>query len=171
MYSQKGKLKTPESSDVCFVVTVTEVDESNFNDEEQAFSCNMTESATAIKEIEVIRLDNWESLSYKKEIERNGFYNIYFINGERVKNNQYMVVPVDFSMRIVNFNEGGKYLSVGKLPLPKLYLFFTFIYFALIGVWVFNCLGRKEVKVQLIHWLMTGLLVLKTVSLLFKSVN
>eukprot|EP01091_Cochliopodium_minus_P003642 TRINITY_DN13620_c0_g1_i1.p1 TRINITY_DN13620_c0_g1~~TRINITY_DN13620_c0_g1_i1.p1 ORF type:complete len:446 (-),score=87.91 TRINITY_DN13620_c0_g1_i1:78-1343(-) len=171
LLGKQGKFKTPGSVNLCFIITVTEVDESNFNDEEQIYECNMTNTLASIKEVKVIRLDDWKSLTYRQEITRDGFYNIYFANGEKVENNPRMTVPVDFSMRIVNYNKGMNYLPIGKLPLPKLYLFFTFIYMGLVGLWVFNCIGRKNVKVQLIHWLMTALISLKTLSLLFKSID
>ena len=158
-----------DSLNICFLLTLTEVDESNFNDEEVQFDCNNKSKET----LHVVKILDKERFVFNKTIRegQDGYYNLYFVNKEKVPGKSRVTIPVDFQMTIVQYNKGMNYLPVGKLPLPTLYLLFTLLYIGMLAVWVYFCLLKSGLKVQLIHYLMTGLLVLKTLSLLFRSVK
>jgi hypothetical protein len=58
---------------------------------------------------------------------------------------------------------------VGDQPLPALYFLFSAIFFASFGVWLFH-LRKNSAHIHHIHMLMTGVVVVKALSLLFHAV-
>jgi len=96
-----------------------------------------------------------------------GFYNTYFIN--------CLSVSVSFELKLVQYNidSNGKpnYLSIGYSNLPTVFGVFTTSYFVMLCIWIFAYLRGKGSKVNRVHHLMTVLIVLKLLSLMFKTIE
>ncbi|KAK9093802.1 hypothetical protein Scep_025271 [Stephania cephalantha] len=60
------------------------------------------------------------------------------------------------------------YLSVGKTVLPRVYYFFSIIYFSLSGAWIY-VLIRKRMTVYRIHFFMLAVLIMKALNLLCEA--
>jgi len=63
------------------------------------------------------------------------------------------------------------YLSSGLSPLPTVYGLFVIAYVATIVIWIFSFLRARGALVNRVHHLMTVLLVLKLLSLFFKTID
>uniref|UniRef100_A0A1B6L602 GOST seven transmembrane domain-containing protein n=1 Tax=Graphocephala atropunctata TaxID=36148 RepID=A0A1B6L602_9HEMI len=95
-----------------------------------------------------------------------GLYNLYFHSCPN-----YGRSPVDlyFTMEIEENNKGN-YLSAGEMPLPPLYTMMSILFFLSGCFWVF-ILVKSNHPVYKIHYLMAVLVYLKSLSLLFHSIN
>jgi len=86
-----------------------------------------------------------------------------------------MKVSVSFELKLVQFNVDGSgkpnYLSAGYSPLPTVYGSFTVAYFVMLVAWIFVFLRGKGQTVNRIHHLMTLLVILKMLSLMFKTIE
>ncbi|KAK9122281.1 hypothetical protein Syun_019898 [Stephania yunnanensis] len=60
------------------------------------------------------------------------------------------------------------YLSVGKTVLPRVYYFFSIIYFSISGAWIY-VLIRKRMTVYRIHFFMLAVLIMKALNLLCEA--
>jgi hypothetical protein len=96
-----------------------------------------------------------------------GFYNTYFIN--------CLPESVSFELILVQFNfdaNGNRnFLSFGYFPLPTLYGVFTGAYFVMLLAWLLIFMRNQGPNINKIHHLMTLLIVLKLLSLLFKTIE
>lgn len=82
-------------------------------------------------------------------------------------------VKVSMNVRSAMYNLDGKdnvrdYLSAGKTVLPRVYFFFSLIYFALAGIWIF-VLYKKRLTVFRIHFFMLAVVILKALNLLCEA--
>ncbi|XP_015176178.1 PREDICTED: protein GPR107 isoform X1 [Polistes dominula] len=104
---------------------------------------------------------------YVGDEEEEGLYNLYFHNCPNYKGNTQ--VALDFTIRIAEINRGN-FLSAGEMPLPALYFMMAFLFLFSGCFWVF-ILKKSKHPVFKIHYLMTVLVFLKSLSLLFHGIN
>lgn len=105
-----------------------------------------------------------ETTKYSKDIERSGYYHLYFSNCE--ENSQ-----TSFTLYLVEYNLDGdvaNYLSAGESSLPFLYFFICAMFITSLVIWC-QQLYRYKSEIKNIHYLMTVLLVLKIFTLFFES--
>ncbi|XP_054275527.1 protein GPR107 [Macrosteles quadrilineatus] len=95
-----------------------------------------------------------------------GLYNLYF---HSCPNYGSSPVSLDFTMEIEENNKGN-YLSAGEMPLPALYTMMSILFFLSGCFWVFILVKSKH-PVYKIHYLMAVLVYLKSLSLMFHSIN
>ncbi|EDW82418.1 uncharacterized protein Dwil_GK25796 [Drosophila willistoni] len=94
-----------------------------------------------------------------------GLYNLYF----HACPNYYRPKIVSFNVDIEE-NNNGNYLSAGEMPLPALYFMMSLLFFLSGLFWVF-ILKKSKHTVYKIHYLMAVLVFLKSLSLMFHSIN
>jgi len=82
---------------------------------------------------------------------------------------------VSFELKLVQFNidSSGKpnFLSSGYSPLPTIYGAFTAAYVVVLFIWVVHFLRGQRTAVNRLHHLMTVLIILKMLSLFFKTIE
>ncbi|KAJ0028892.1 hypothetical protein Pint_35511 [Pistacia integerrima] len=76
-------------------------------------------------------------------------------------------VTMNVRTEIYNLDRDGSrdYLSAGLTQLPSLFFFFSFLYVAFVGIWIYVCVTNKR-SVHRIHLLMAGLLLMKALNLI-----
>jgi len=97
---------------------------------------------------------------------QQGFYNTYFIN--------CLHEPVSFNLRLVQYNVVNgvaQYLATGRVPLPAVYGVLAGVYLVMLLAWLLLFLRARGAKVNRVHHLMTGLLLLKMLALVFHTVD
>ncbi|ALC49167.1 CG12121 [Drosophila busckii] len=94
-----------------------------------------------------------------------GLYNLYF----HACPNYHKPKIVSFNVDIEE-NNNGNYLSAGEMPLPALYFMMSLLFFLSGLFWVF-ILKKSKHTVYKIHYLMAVLVFLKSLSLMFHSIN
>ncbi|KAH8344696.1 hypothetical protein KR067_003837 [Drosophila pandora] len=95
-----------------------------------------------------------------------GLYNVYF---HACPNYYPHTKIVSFNVDIEE-NNNGNYLSAGEMPLPALYFMMSLLFFFSGLFWVF-ILKKSKHTVYKIHYLMAVLVFLKSLSLMFHSIN
>lgn len=98
-----------------------------------------------------------------------GLYNLYFHacpNYDPDPRNTYFL---SFNVDIEE-NNNGNYLSATEMPLPILYFLMSVIYFLSGLLWIY-VLRQSKHPVFKIHYLMGVLVFLKSLSLMFHSIN
>ncbi|XP_039498642.1 protein GPR107 isoform X2 [Drosophila santomea] len=94
-----------------------------------------------------------------------GLYNLYFHACPNYHTSKIMSFNVD-----IEENNNGNYLSAGEMPLPALYFMMSLLFFLSGLFWVF-ILKKSKHTVYKIHYLMAVLVFLKSLSLMFHSIN
>ncbi|XP_070853551.1 protein GPR107 [Drosophila suzukii] len=94
-----------------------------------------------------------------------GLYNLYFHACPNYHSSKIMSFNVD-----IEENNNGNYLSAGEMPLPALYFMMSLLFFLSGLFWVF-ILKKSKHTVYKIHYLMAVLVFLKSLSLMFHSIN
>ncbi|XP_017064056.1 protein GPR107 [Drosophila eugracilis] len=94
-----------------------------------------------------------------------GLYNLYFHACPNYHSSRIMSFNVD-----IEENNNGNYLSAGEMPLPALYFMMSLLFFLSGLFWVF-ILKKSKHTVYKIHYLMAVLVFLKSLSLMFHSIN
>ncbi|KAH8303967.1 hypothetical protein KR044_007517 [Drosophila immigrans] len=94
-----------------------------------------------------------------------GLYNLYFHACPNYDNPKQLSFNVD-----IEENNNGNYLSAGEMPLPALYFMMSLLFFLSGLFWVF-ILKKSKHTVYKIHYLMAVLVFLKSLSLMFHSIN
>ncbi|XP_029011317.1 protein GPR108-like [Betta splendens] len=74
-----------------------------------------------------------------------------------------------FSVNVTEKNLGG-FLSAAEIPLSRLYICMAGVFFTAALVWVYT-LMKHRYSVFKIHWLMAALAFIKSISLVFHSIN
>jgi len=114
----------------------------------------------------ITNVKDQKTFSHYDKIKKRGFYTLYFANCNKAK--------VDFELALSQYNiyaDGDNYLSVGDSPLPSIY-FFTFVMYVIACfVWIYDLRSTLGKKVRAIHYIMFGLLVVKTLTVLSESVR
>lgn len=82
-------------------------------------------------------------------------------------------VKVSMNVRSAMYNLDGKsgrrdYLSAGRTILPRVYFFFSLVYFSLAGAWIY-VLYKKRLTVFGIHFFMLAVVILKALNLLCEA--
>ncbi|TMW52137.1 hypothetical protein DOY81_002772 [Sarcophaga bullata] len=112
---------------------------------------------------------NYYNMSFSMfvgSLHEEGLYNLYFHNCENYHGNDKQVsFVVD-----IEENNNGNYLSAGEMPLPALYLMMSLLFFLSGLFWVF-ILKKSKHTVYKIHYIMAVLVFLKSLSLMFHSIN
>ncbi|XP_023295204.2 protein GPR107 [Lucilia cuprina] len=112
---------------------------------------------------------NYYNMSFSMfvgSLREEGLYNLYFHNCE---NYHGFDKEVSFVVDIEE-NNNGNYLSAGEMPLPALYLMMSLLFFLSGLFWVF-ILKKSKHTVYKIHYIMAVLVFLKSLSLMFHSIN
>ncbi|KAM3864612.1 protein GPR108 [Diretmus argenteus] len=78
-------------------------------------------------------------------------------------------LPYSLSVEVTETNLGG-YLSAAEIPLSRLYICMSGVFFTAAMVWVYT-LMKHRYSVFKIHWLMAALAFTKSISLVFHSIN
>lgn len=158
-----------DAQKVAFLITTSTTDTNSFV-EEAPSEANVETCMNSLSEgLHVFPAAQGNVSTFRNKISRGseGFYNIYFRNCLRQ--------PVFFELDVENFNfdSNGRpnYLSSGYTPLPTVFGVFSGIYFMCLIIWVFGYLRRSNSNVNRIHHLMTLLVILKFLSLVFKTVE
>ncbi|XP_030246307.1 protein GPR107 [Drosophila navojoa] len=94
-----------------------------------------------------------------------GLYNLYFHACPNYHRPKMLSFNVD-----IEENNNGNYLSAGEMPLPALYFMMSLLFFLSGLFWVF-ILKKSKHTVYKIHYLMAVLVFLKSLSLMFHSIN
>ncbi|XP_065216732.1 protein GPR107 [Planococcus citri] len=95
-----------------------------------------------------------------------GLYELFFHNCANYKNT---LISTSFQMYIEEYNVDN-YLSAGEMPLPALYFMMSIIFFLSAVFWVYILVTSRH-PVFKIHHLMATLVLLKSLGLLFHSIN
>jgi len=96
-----------------------------------------------------------------------GLYNLYF---HACPNYGEHLIPLYFDVDIEEKNSGNSFLSAGEMPLPALYFMMSLLFFLSGLFWVF-ILKKSRHPVFKIHYIMAVLVFLKSLSLMFHSIN
>ncbi|ETN64571.1 lung seven transmembrane receptor [Anopheles darlingi] len=116
--------------------------------------------------------DTFKYYSFKFAIyvatkQEEGLYNLYFHSCPNYAPST--LYELNFNVDIEERNSGN-YLSAGEMPLPALYFMMAVLFFLSGLFWVF-ILRKSKQPVFKIHYLMGVLVFLKSLSLLFHSIN
>jgi hypothetical protein len=104
------------------------------------------------------------------DVSTAGLYTIYFVT---CPNEDVTNLKLSFKLHIEMFNvESGinNYLSTGQSALPTIYFLLFVTHLILCGVWG-RVLKRNRPTVNKLHLLMTALLVIKTLTMLWQSLE
>uniref|UniRef100_H3B815 G protein-coupled receptor 108 n=1 Tax=Latimeria chalumnae TaxID=7897 RepID=H3B815_LATCH len=96
-----------------------------------------------------------------------GLYNLNFHNCYNLQPGKENAINI--LVEITEKNPGG-YLSAAEMPLPLLYIIMSGFFFTAAMFWVYILLKHRY-NVFKIHWLMATLAFMKSLSLLFHSIN
>ncbi|XP_033732808.1 protein GPR107-like [Pecten maximus] len=98
--------------------------------------------------------------------EEEGLYNLYFHN---CYNYPKELTDIHLMLKITEAN-ANNYLSAGEMPIPKLY-FCLFVLYVLTAIVWSTILKRGSDDVYKIHYLMLSVIMVKSLSCLFRSIN
>lgn len=98
-----------------------------------------------------------------------GLYNLYFHACPNYDSDPSKTYFLNFDVDIEE-NNNGNFLSATEMPLPILYFMMSVLYFLSGLFWVYVLRGSKH-PVFKIHYLMGVLVFLKSLSLMFHSIN
>ncbi|XP_037937664.1 protein GPR107 [Teleopsis dalmanni] len=116
----------------------------------------------------VINGQNYYNMSFSMlvtSILEEGLYNLYFHSCPNYSQQKIISFNVD-----IEENNNGNFLSAGEMPLPALYFMMSLLFFLSGLFWVF-ILKKSKHSVYKIHYIMAVLVFLKSLSLLFHSIN
>ncbi|KAI6243962.1 hypothetical protein M3Y99_00063600 [Aphelenchoides fujianensis] len=102
---------------------------------------------------------------------QEGFYYTFYHNCFKYREAHYSEkVAVDFTFDIVEMNQNS-HLSAGQIPLPQVYLYFSFLFGLASILWI-NVLCKSDSRhVYRVHHLMTFLVLVKLISLFCHGMN
>ncbi|KAG5272115.1 hypothetical protein AALO_G00161810 [Alosa alosa] len=100
--------------------------------------------------------------------DQQGLYNFYFYNCYS-RNAQTNLLKFSLDINIEEKNPNS-FLSAGEIPLPKLYIFMSMLFFIIGTLWV-HVLHTRSADVYKIHWLMAALPFTKSLSLVFHAID
>jgi len=108
---------------------------------------------------------------YISDAKLEGLYSMFFHNCfNYLHHTSKERMAVDFTILIEEKNSDS-FLSAGEMPLPALYQMFSILFFLSGCFWIFILKRSMTDQVFRIHWLMTALVFLKSLSLFFHGVN
>ncbi|XP_031625257.1 protein GPR107 [Contarinia nasturtii] len=109
---------------------------------------------------------NFSFVMYVLTENEEGLYNLYF---HACPNYQRNMFALNFNINIEEANKSN-FLSAGEMPLPELYFMMSLIFFLSGLFWLF-LLKKSTHTVFRIHYIMSVLVFLKSLSLMFHSIN
>jgi len=117
-------------------------------------------------------LGNFETsfVVYLSNESMEGLYSIFFHNCENYRRERGDRNPVYFTIDIDEKNSAS-YLSAGDMPLPALYQAFSILFFIAACFWSLVLANNSTSRVYRIHWLMSALIFLKSLSLFFHGAD
>ncbi|XP_030631280.1 protein GPR107 isoform X2 [Chanos chanos] len=101
--------------------------------------------------------------------EQQGLYNFYFHNCYKKQGVETGTLRFNIDISIWEKNPES-YLSAGEIPLPKLYICMSLLFFLIGTLWV-HVLRTRSADVYKIHWLMAALPFTKSLSLIFHAID
>ncbi|XP_016986261.1 protein GPR107 [Drosophila rhopaloa] len=128
----------------------------------------LCKDSTMVLVKETINNVNYYSFNFSMLVatpDDEGLYNLYFHACPNYHSSKIMSFNVD-----IEENNNGNYLSAGEMPLPALYFMMSLLFFLSGLFWVF-ILRKSKHTVYKIHYLMAVLVFLKSLSLMFHSIN
>ncbi|XP_033330292.1 protein GPR107 isoform X2 [Megalopta genalis] len=143
------------------------VNQDQFQSRPETSGCTGITLPITVQNVKGEKYYNTSFSVYVGDEEEEGLYNLYFHNCPNYK--YEMQVALDFTVQISEMNEDN-YLSAGEMPLPGLYFMMANIFFWSGCAWAI-ILRRSKHPVFKIHYLMTVLVYLKSLSLLFHGIN
>ncbi|GAB1597642.1 protein GPR107-like [Argonauta hians] len=149
----------------------------------KASAHNNTVSVTKSPVISTTKLDNGVVRDVIKMNKVNGYYTAYFLVSIKKDNEEGLYnlffhncinykganSAVNLSLILIEDNNGN-YLSAGDMPLPMLNFVCSFAFFLTGCVWLF-VLQRSSEDVYKMHYLMLGVVYVKSISCLFHAIN
>jgi len=126
---------------------------------------DFAESSTQIYAIDLSDESKWAATSEKLQVEGGGMFDLMFTHCSPESSDYRVSFTLDYTFN----NPGPNYLSAGEMPLPWVYGVLTMLFAGATGAWLWH-MRRNKPDVQKIHYLMTLLVVTKTLSLLFEAV-
>jgi hypothetical protein len=154
-----------------FIVKHTETDSGSFIEETEASKCtSLLQEPETPDTIPVPITDQAVSGSAQEKMieikaERpQGFYTVVFLN---CNPGTY----VSFDLTLVNVNPGPNYLSAGLTALPTLYALLFVVWTVALGIWIFHFMRGEGKRIFRIHHLITGIVLLKLLTLLFEAIE
>jgi G protein-coupled receptor 107 len=127
--------------------------------------CALDYSSAQIYVIDVSDKTKWSStITEKLAVEGGGMFDLMFTHCSPTEG-----AKVSFSLDYTFRNPGPNYLSAGEIPLPAVYGFLTVLFAMATGVWFWYC-RRNRQDIHKIHYLMSLMVVIKTLTLMFESV-
>lgn len=112
---------------------------------------------------------NFEFVMYVNTDDDEGLYNLYFHACPNYDSDPTKTYFLNFNVEIEE-NNNGNFLSATEMPLPILYFMMSILFFLSGLLWVYVLRGSKH-PVFKIHYLMSVLVFLKSLSLMFHSIN
>ncbi|KAL9881142.1 protein GPR107 [Glossina fuscipes fuscipes] len=147
-------------------ITMAASDVVSFNENTHNALCNNFKLPLTKTNINGINYYNMSFSMFVANIHEEGLYNLYFHD---CPNYHGVNKQVSFAVDIEE-NNNGNYLSAGEMPLPALYLMMSLLFFLSGLFWVF-ILKKSKHTVYKIHYIMAVLVFLKSLSLMFHSIN
>lgn len=155
---------------VGFIIKRTDIDSTLFLEENAHNPTCLFEDDKIINANNGDRIVPIEPKRFVADIEivagQEGFYNTYFIN--------CLDAPVSFNLLLSQYNVDGdarNYLAAGDAALPALTGTLSGTYLVVLLVWVLIFMRSPGAAVNRVHHLMTCLIVLKMLSLVFRTVD
>uniref|UniRef100_A0A1A9X5J6 GOST seven transmembrane domain-containing protein n=1 Tax=Glossina brevipalpis TaxID=37001 RepID=A0A1A9X5J6_9MUSC len=147
-------------------ITMAAPDVVSSNDNTPNAPCNNFKLPLTKTNINGINYYNMSFSMFVANIHEEGLYNLYFHDCPNYHGaNKQVSFAVD-----IEENNNGNYLSAGEMPLPALYLMMSLLFFLSGLFWVF-ILKKSKHTVYKIHYIMAILVFLKSLSLMFHSIN
>ncbi|XP_030386522.1 protein GPR107 [Scaptodrosophila lebanonensis] len=140
-------------------------DEINSYKPEQGDLCHDFTLPLEKETIDGVSYYNFSFNMFVTTLHEEGLYNLYFHACPNYRNPKIVSFNVD-----IEENNNGNYLSAGEMPLPALYFMMSLLFFLSGLFWVF-ILKKSKHTVYKIHYLMAVLVFLKSLSLMFHSIN
>jgi G protein-coupled receptor 107 len=155
---------------VGFIIKRTDIDSTLFLEEHAHITSCLFEDDKIINANNGDRIVAIQPKRFVEDISitagQEGFYNTYFVN--------CLAQPVSFNLLLTQYNSEGdsrSYLAAGDAPLPALTGTLSGTYLVVLGVWVLIFMRSPGAAVNRVHHLMTCLIVLKMLSLVFRTVD
>lgn len=126
--------------------------------------CALDYGSQQIYVIDISDKSKWAStINEKLAVEGGGMFDLMFTHCSPTEG-----AKVSFALDYTFRNPGPNYLSAGEIPLPSVYFFLTALFGVATGVWFWYC-RRNRSDIHKIHYLMSLMVVIKTLTLLFEA--
>ncbi|KAL7040319.1 hypothetical protein ACKWTF_000356 [Chironomus riparius] len=135
-----------------------------------SFECNIPSlTLTRMRQDDTYKYFEFKFVMFVNTDDDEGLYNLYFHACPNYDPDPRRTYFLSFNVDIEE-NNNGNYLSATEMPLPILYFLMSVIYFLSGLLWIY-VLRQSKHPVFKIHYLMGVLVFLKSLSLMFHSIN